>query len=101
MENGKRKSLVNTWDTEKAKKFLEEKKHLPPEDKKKQLNAFHKDIHKAEISVTYNECHSKHGIIDFKELGFSEKKATDLININIKGLVTKYKVFYFPEMFQE
>ncbi len=97
-EDGTKRSLVNTWDTQKARAYLAEEGKLPPDEKKKQLAYFHRDIHKNKISVTCNECHSKAGILDFKELGFSEKKANDLIYLNIKGLVTKYKVFYFPKL---
>jgi hypothetical protein len=99
-ENGKERPLLNTWDTQKAKAYLAEEKDLTSAEKEKRLQYFHQDIHKKEISVTCDECHSKHSILDFKGLGFSDKKATDLIYLNIKGLVTKYKVFYFPEMFQ-
>ncbi len=99
--NGERKSMLNTWDTEKAKEYLAQEKQMAPDEKKARLDYFHRDIHKAEISVTCNECHSNDTILDFKALGFSDKTAHDLININIKGLVTKYKVFYLPDMFRQ
>ena len=98
-EGGEQRSLVNTWDTQEAREFLLAEKQLKPDEKKKRLDYFHRDIHKAQVSVTCNECHSKGSILDFKQLGFSEKKAKDLMYLNIKGLVTKYKVFYFPKMF--
>jgi hypothetical protein len=101
IENGKQRPLVNTWDTEKARAYLTEEEKLTPEEKEKKLNYFHQDIHKAEISVTCNECHSNNTILDFKQLGFSEKKTNDLIYLNIKGLVTKYKVFYLPHMLEQ
>lgn len=99
-ENGEERLMLNTWDTQKATDYLGEEKQLTPAERKTRLQSFHKDIHKKEISLTCNECHSKNSILDFKALGFSEKKATDLVYLNIKGMVTKYKVFYFPEMFQ-
>jgi len=101
VEDGKKRPMLNTWDTAAAKAYLAEENQLSPEEKNKRLDYFHKDIHKAEISVTCNECHSKDTILDFTELGFSDKKAHDLININIKGLVTKYKIFYFPDIFRQ
>lgn len=99
-ENGQERLMLNTWDTEKATAFLKEEKQLAPAERKARLEYFHRDIHAKEISRTCDECHSHHSILDFKALGFTEKKATDLVYLNIKGLVTKYKVFYFPEMFQ-
>lgn len=99
-ENGENRLMLNTWDTNKAMAFLGEEKKLTPAERETRLQSFHKDIHKKKISLTCDECHSNHSILDFNTLGFSEKKANDLVYLNIKGLVTKYKVFYFPEMFQ-
>jgi hypothetical protein len=31
-------------------------------------------------------------------LGFDAKKTHNLMVLNIKGLVTKYETFYFPQM---
>jgi len=101
VEDGVKKAMLNTWDTGKAAAYLSGEATLDAPEKKAQLDYFHRDIHKVEISVTCNECHSKDSILDYHALGFSEKRATDLININIKGLVTKYKVFYLPEMLEK
>jgi hypothetical protein len=101
IEKGEKKPMLNTWDTRKADAYLCEEESLDPSEKETQLRYFHRDVHKVEISVTCNECHSGDSILDYSELGFSEKQATDLININIKGLVTKYKVFYLPEMLEK
>jgi hypothetical protein len=82
-----------------ANEFMLQKKNLKPDAKKKELNYFHRDIERKEISVACNECHSAEGILDFNKLGFDEKKTKHLIYLNIKGLVTKYEVFYFPRLF--
>ena len=98
-QNGKNRSLTNTWDTAQAEAYLRKEKNLKPDEKEKELAYFHKDIERKEISVACNECHSADGILDFNKLGFDEKKTKDLIYLNIKGLVTKYKTFYFPNLF--
>ena len=98
-EKGKNRMLMNTWDTAKAKAFLLKEKGPKPSEKEKELAYFHKDVEKMEISVACNECHSKNSILNFKKLGFDEKKAKDLSYLNIKGLVTKYKTWYFPNLF--
>jgi hypothetical protein len=90
---------MNTWDTAKAKEFILKEKNLNPDEKNKALDYFHRDIEKKEISVACDECHSSHSILNFNKLGFDRKKTKDLIYLNIKGLVTKYKVFYFPHLF--
>jgi hypothetical protein len=73
---------------------------LQPQVAKEKLTYFHRNVDKKEISVACNECHAADSILNFKKLGFDEKKTKDLIYINIKGLVTKYKVFYFPKLFE-
>ena len=101
-ENGEKRPMLNTRDTPLAKEFLAREAQLAAGERKKRLEYFHRDVHKTAISVTCNECHArKNAMLDFRDLGYSEKKATDLINLNIKGLVTKYKVFYFPDLFRQ
>jgi hypothetical protein len=100
-KNGKKQSLMNTWDTAKAKAFALKEKSLELDEKmkEKELAYFHKATEEKEISVACNECHSTNSILDFDKLGFDDKKTKDLIYLNIKGLVTKYKTFYFPDLF--
>jgi len=38
--------------------------------------------------------------LDFKKLGFSKKRAVDLQELNIRGMMTKYKTFYLPNLFK-
>lgn len=97
--NGKRQLTFNSEDTHKAREFRLKEKYLTADQKAKGLNYFHRDIAKKEISVACDECHSSHSILDFKQLGFNDKTAGNLKGLNIKGLVTKYKTFYFPELF--
>jgi len=96
---GKKRALMNTWDTGKANEFSLKEKNLNAEEKEKAFVYFHQDIEKKEISVACDECHSSHSILDFSKLGFDQKKTGHLIYLNLKGLVTKYKTFYFPNLF--
>lgn len=97
--NGRKEVLINTRDNQRAEAFNLEQKQLGPDEEKNRLAYFHREIEKKEISVACDECHSAQGILDFKQLGFDALKTDHLINMNIKGLVTKYKTFYFPQMF--
>jgi hypothetical protein len=99
VENAKKTLFVNTQDNEKAREFLDKENRLTKEEKEKELHFFHEYIAKKEISVACNECHSSDSMLDFRKLGFSEKKARDLQYLNIKSLVTKYETFYFPNLF--
>ncbi len=98
-DNGKKQLVTESADTEKAKVFLRLEKGMEPAEKEKKLDFFHRHIEKKEISVACNECHAVNGMLDFRKLGFDEKKTDQLINLNVKGLVTKYKTFYFPNLF--
>ena len=97
----KKKGLINFEDTKAAREFMANNKNLQPEVAKEKLTFFHRDVQRKEISVACNECHSADSILDFEKLGFDEIKSKHLIYINIKGLVTKYKVFYFPTLFEK
>ncbi|UCH20796.1 MAG: hypothetical protein JSU83_20050 [Deltaproteobacteria bacterium] len=98
--SNKRRLLMNNRDTQKAKEFVVNQKHFKPDERDKRLRYFHRDINRKEISVACDECHSSHSILDFRRLGFSRNTSNILINLNIKGLVTKYKTFYFPDLFE-
>lgn len=100
IEKGQKRSLMNTWDTKNAELFMSEKETMEAEVKEQRLEYFHEGINKKEISVACNECHSSNSILDFKQLGFDDKKTKALISLDIKGLVTKYKTFYFPNLFK-
>ncbi len=98
-ENGEKRMLINTKDVEKAREYKAKEKKLNPEAKEAELKYFHKDIARKEISIACNECHSINGMLDFRKLGFNEKRAEDLEYMNIKSLITKYDVFYLPHLF--
>ena len=100
-EDDKKKALINVEDAAAAREFMANKKNMQPAIKKERLTYFHRDVEREKIAVACNECHSTDSILDFKKLGFDEKKTQHLIYINIKGLVTKYKVFYFPTLFEK
>jgi len=95
------RSLINTWDTERAREFGAQKARLTPAQAAEQLEFFHRDVNRKEISVACDECHSQHSILDFEQLGFSETEINNLIHLNLKGLVTKYKIFYIPHLFDD
>lgn len=90
--------LTDSEDIGKAKEFLAKEKNLSTDQRAQALDYFHRQIAKKEISVACDECHSSHSILNFRHLGFDPKKAHNLKMLNIKGLVTKYETFYFPQM---
>lgn len=98
LEGGEKKLLMNTWDVNQVNAFQNREKSLTSEEKKKELNYFHKDILKKEFSVACNECHSSRGVLDFDKLGYDDKIARYLKELDVKRLETEYEIFYFPHM---
>ena len=99
--DGKKQLTVNGDETRKATAYLQNEKTLSADQKAKRLDYFHRNIAKKEISVACDECHSSHSILDFKKLGFNDIQTNHIMTLNIKGLVTKYKAFYLPELLGE
>jgi len=97
-DNGNKKLVIDSEDISKAKDFLSKEKNLSPDQRTQALDYFHRQIAKKEISVACDECHSSRSILNFRHLGFDPKKTHNLMVLNIKGLVTKYETFYFPQM---
>jgi len=94
--NGQNQLTIDSGDSRQANEYHHNENNLTADQKAKSLDYFHRNIAKKEISVACDECHSAHSILDFKQLGFNELKTNHLVTIDIKGLVTKYKTFYFP-----
>jgi hypothetical protein len=42
------------------------------------------------------DCHKEKGILNFHDLGFSEKRIEEIQNLEIVGLFEKYEVFHLP-----
>lgn len=100
-KEGQWHSLVNTWDKDEALDFMRKQPAMTDEEASRRLRFFHRDIEKKEISVACDQCHSTHSILNYTELGFDSKKKSQLENLNLKGLVTKYKTFYLPQLFND
>ncbi|UCH81105.1 MAG: hypothetical protein JSW20_00450 [Nitrospiraceae bacterium] len=98
-KSGKKKILMNTADSDKAREYMSKESSLSNKEKKDSFELFHKNIARKEVSIACNECHVSGGMMDFEKLGFGEKRSKDLQYLNIKSLVTKYDTFYFPNLF--
>ena len=97
-EGGGKKLLMNVRDVEKAHEFQDREKSMTPEGKKNELDYFHRDIAKKEFTAACNECHSSRSVLNFKKLGYDDKTAGYLKELDVKRLETEYTTFYFPKM---
>jgi len=98
-QEGEKRMFTHREDTDAADRFLSEEKKMGNDDKKKRLDFFHRNILRKEISVACKECHSPNGILDFLQLGFDKKTSNYLMDLDLPGLVAKYEIFYFPDLF--
>jgi hypothetical protein len=82
-----------------ARDFMKVRDRLTPEQREGVKNQFHQNIkpkgHECKV------CHSKQSILNFKRLGFSQKRTADLEQLNIAGMLAKYEQFYLPDLFKE
>ena len=91
--------LEITEENPDAKQFLEMKNSLSDVDRYAIKKRFHKDVmHKGRFCT---RCHTEadKSYIPFKALGFSESRIKDITNLNIVGIVEKYRKFYVPRLF--
>jgi len=92
-------SAIQMQDAPLAQDYVKVRDKLTPEQRDGVKNKFHVNIKpKGHECKT---CHSKDSILDYKKLGFAENRIVDLEQLNIKGLITKYKEFYLPNLFKE
>ena len=90
---------IQHQDAPLARDFMKVRDKLTPEQREGVKNQFHQNIKPKGHDC--KDCHSKQGILNFKRLGFSEKRTADLENLNITGMLTKYGQFYLPDLFKE
>jgi DNA-directed RNA polymerase subunit M/transcription elongation factor TFIIS len=92
-------SAIQIQDSELAQDYVRVRDKLTPEQRDNVKKKFHVNIKPKGHEC--KACHSKKGILDYKELGFSANRTIDLEQLNIKGMVTKYEKFYIPNLFSD
>ena len=101
MTDGERRPLMKRWNKEEAKKLKLPEKNWNTDQSVKAMNHFHEGINKMVLKKACKACHSNGGLINFRTLGFSEKRAGELENMELKRLVATYETFHMPQMFMK
>jgi hypothetical protein len=82
---------------EKAREDLKKAAGLPPREKKEFLSTYHNMI---EVKATEcKDCHSTKGYLNFRAIGFSEKRVRELTYLDIVGMLDHYVIFHLPGLF--
>jgi len=100
-KNGKDELLEITEDNPDAKDFLEHKNDLSDEDKQAIKKSFHTLVMPKGRFCTRCHTDEKKSYIPFRDLGFSDQRIENVTNLNIVGIVEKYREFYMPNLFNE
>ena len=82
-----------------AKDFIKVRDKLSPEEREAVKNKFHEDIKSKGFDCV--KCHSENSILDFRQLGFADNRASNLKTLSVVGMLSEYKEFYIPEFFSE
>lgn len=97
-QDNEKKLLEITEDTQEAKEFLAIRDKLTDIDKEAIKKGFHKLV--MPKGRFCSRCHTEEmkSYLPFRKLGFSDRRISDVTNLNIIGLVEKYKKFYMPNL---
>jgi len=98
--DGEKKLLEIPETNPEVQEFLAHIDELSDDDK----NAVKKSFHKLVMPKGRfcSRCHASESesFIPFRQLGFSDQRISDVTNLNIVGIVQKYRKFYIPKLFQ-
>ncbi len=92
-------SAIQKQDAPLARDYMKVRDKLTPEQRDGVKNKFHVNVRPKGHDC--KDCHAEKGLLDFKKLGFSNKRIEDLVQLSVKGLLTKYEEFYLPDLFIE
>jgi len=97
-QSGSLELLEITEDEAEVQEFMKVKDQLNDKDKEALKKRFHRIVKPK--GRFCSRCHTAEdkSLLPLRELGFSEQRINDLTNLNIVGLVEKYKKFYMPSL---
>ncbi len=98
--DGKEELLEITENSDEAREFVAVRGELTTQQQGAIKRMFHAIVNPVGRFCTRCHAAEEDSFIPFRELGFSERRISDLTNLNIVGLVQKYKEFYIPTIFR-
>lgn len=97
--DGREALLEITEDAPEAQEFIKLRNQLSDQDMGAIKKAFHSQV--SAVGRFCTRCHAaeNESFIPFRALGFSDRRIAAVTNVNIVGIVQKYKEFYIPTIF--
>ncbi len=91
--------LEITEDLDEVQEFLQIRESLSDQDREALKKRFHTLV--SPKGRFCSRCHTQEqeSFLPFRELGFSEQRLFDVTNLNLIGIVDKYREFYLPRLF--
>jgi hypothetical protein len=86
-------------DAPMARDYMKVRDKLSPEERGAIKNKFHENIKPK--GQECKACHSENSILDFKQLGFADNRASNLKELSVVDMISEYKEFYIPDFFSE
>ena len=93
--------LLETPETDpKVQEYLAIKDQLSDSDRDAVKKSYHKIV--SQKGRLCSRCHvaENDSYLPFRKLGFSDQRIDDVTNLNILGIIEKYKNFYLPSLFE-
>jgi len=100
-QDGEEELLEITEENPDARDFLAHKESLSDIDKQSIKKSFHTLVMPKGRFCTRCHTDEEKSYIPFRQLGFSEQRIENVTNLNIVGIVEKYREFYMPNLFNE
>lgn len=98
-KGGEFESTMQKQDAPLALDYVKIRDKLTPNERDNVKKKFHVNIKPKGHEC--KKCHDRNSILDFNKLGFSANRIVDLEQLNITGMITKYEMFYLPNLFKD
>ena len=92
--------VISAADVDSALTYMEAQEKYSETEKQALVDRLHEGTELKEF-IRCSLCHSKNGIMNFKELGFEPARINQLQKMEMGGMLTNYDTFYFPDIFKE
>ena len=92
-------SAIQIQNSDLARDYVKVRDQLTPEQRDNVKKKFH--VHIKPKGHDCKKCHDAAGILNFRQLGFSDNRIIDLEQLNVAGMITKYEKFYIPNLFSD
>ena len=98
-ENGveKRLDVLSAEEQEYTEEFIRLRSNLDDYQVKWAQERIHKQL--AKKAVFCDGCHTQDGLLKFRQLLYSERRAMHLESLDMASMVSTYKVFHLPTLF--